>query len=257
MVSSRPRRKQIRKTIPDRPFTVEQVMSQFTPLCTSGQNAWSSLEKAVGISNGCHLASVHYRDTDIRLLGRRVNMQCGSMSAVPSMAAAQLGARLVSDGKEGTLRRSMPATGRDPIIKLYTHISDRYAPFHVKVITGTSGEAIHVLDGLVNHDSAIDILGRSTRDVLNLVHELEAKGAALTVLEPAFSTKDATGSILVTVLGMVAEMERRFIRERQQAGIEAAKKRGVYRGRKAPRLEAGRGLAQVLWFRGGEVGHVG
>jgi len=36
----------------------------------------------------------------------------------------------------------------------------------------------------------------------------------------------------VTVLGMVAEMERNFIRSRQQAGIEAAKKRGVYRGRK-------------------------
>src|SRR4051794_18287407 len=34
---------------------------------------------------------------------------------------------------------------------------------------------------------------RSTRDVLNLVHDLEAKGAALTVLEPAFSTKDASG----------------------------------------------------------------
>jgi DNA invertase Pin-like site-specific DNA recombinase len=57
-------------------------------------------------------------------------------------------------------------------------------------------------------------------------------GAALTVLEPAFSTKDATGSILVTVLGMVAEMERRFIRERQQAGIEAAKSKGVYKGRR-------------------------
>ena len=40
----------------------------------------------------------------------------------------------------------------------------------------------------------LDRLGRSTRDVLNLVHELEAKGAALTVLEPAFSTKDPTGS---------------------------------------------------------------
>ncbi len=78
----------------------------------------------------------------------------------------------------------------------------------------------------------LDRLGRSTRDVLNLVHELESKGAALTVLEPAFSTKDATGSILVTVLGMVAEMERRFIRERQQAGIEAAKTKGVYKGRK-------------------------
>ncbi len=31
---------------------------------------------------------------------------------------------------------------------------------------------------------------------------------------------------------MVAEMERRFIRERQQAGIEAAKAKGAYRGRK-------------------------
>ena len=78
----------------------------------------------------------------------------------------------------------------------------------------------------------LDRLGRSTRDVLNLVHELETKGAALTVLEPAFSTKDATGSILLMVLGMVAEMERRFIRERQQAGIEAAKAKGVYKGRR-------------------------
>src|SRR4051812_48417310 len=39
----------------------------------------------------------------------------------------------------------------------------------------------------------LDRLSHSTRDVLNLVHELEAKGAALTVLEPAFSTKDAGG----------------------------------------------------------------
>ena len=52
--------------------------------------------------------------------------------------------------------------GRDAIVKLYTHISDRYAPFHVKVITGTSGEAIHVLDGIVNHDSAIDISAHHT-----------------------------------------------------------------------------------------------
>ena len=49
------------------------------------------------------------------------------------------------------------------------------------------------------------------------------EGATLTVLEPAFSTEDAAGPILVTVLGMVAEMERKFIRERQQAGTEAAK----------------------------------
>ena len=39
--------------------------------------------------------------------------------------------------------------------------------------------------------------------------------------------------MVVTVLGMVAELERRFIRERQQSGIEAAKARGgVYKGRR-------------------------
>jgi DNA invertase Pin-like site-specific DNA recombinase len=58
------------------------------------------------------------------------------------------------------------------------------------------------------------------------------KAAALTILKPPFSTKDVAGPILVTVLGMVAEMERKFIRERQQAGIEAAKAKGVYKGRK-------------------------
>jgi DNA invertase Pin-like site-specific DNA recombinase len=78
----------------------------------------------------------------------------------------------------------------------------------------------------------LDRLGRSTRDVLNLVHELEAKGAALTILEPSFSTRDPAGSLLVTVLGMVAEMERKFILERQKAGIEIAKSKGVYKGRK-------------------------
>lgn len=97
-------------------------------------------------------------------------------------------------------------------------------------------ELATIMDFVQRQDEVVcvklDRLGRSTRDVLNLVHELEAKGAALTVLEPFFSTKDATGSILVTVLAMVAEMEREFIRSRQAAGIAAAKSRGAYRGRK-------------------------
>jgi DNA invertase Pin-like site-specific DNA recombinase len=74
-------------------------------------------------------------------------------------------------------------------------------------------------------------LGRSTRDVLNLVHELEQKGASLRVLEPAIDTGGPMGRIILTVLGMVAEMELGFIRERQRTGIEAAKAKGVYKGR--------------------------
>ena len=98
-------------------------------------------------------------------------------------------------------------------------------------------ELATIMDFIQPNDEVVcvklDRLGRSTRDVLNLVHELEAKGAALTVLEPSFSTKDATGSILVTVLGMVSELERNFIRSRQAAGIAAAVAKGnVYKGRK-------------------------
>lgn len=98
-------------------------------------------------------------------------------------------------------------------------------------------ELATIMDFIQPNDEVVcvklDRLGRSTRDVLNLVHELQAKGAALTILEPAFSTKDAAGSILVTVLGMVGELERDFIRSRQAAGIAAAKAKGdVYKGRK-------------------------
>src|SRR3546814_18980827 len=33
--------------------------------------------------------------------------------------------------------------GRDPVVKIYTTITDRYAPLHKTVIAGTAGEAIH------------------------------------------------------------------------------------------------------------------
>jgi DNA invertase Pin-like site-specific DNA recombinase len=77
----------------------------------------------------------------------------------------------------------------------------------------------------------LDRLGRSTRDVLNLVHELDQKGAALRVLEPEISTDGPMGKMVLTVLDMVAEMELGFIKERQRAGIEKAKAEGVYKGR--------------------------
>ena len=78
----------------------------------------------------------------------------------------------------------------------------------------------------------LDRLGRSVRDVCNLVFELEQKGASLRVLEPEISTAGPMGKMILTVLSMVGEMELGFIKDRQAAGIAAAKQRGVYRGRK-------------------------
>ena len=78
----------------------------------------------------------------------------------------------------------------------------------------------------------LDRLGRSTRDVLNLVHELEEKGASLRILEPEVTTAGTMGRMVITILGMVADMELKFIKDRQRAGIEAAKVEGAYKGRK-------------------------
>ncbi|AZO59679.1 recombinase family protein [Mesorhizobium sp. M1A.F.Ca.IN.022.06.1.1] len=78
----------------------------------------------------------------------------------------------------------------------------------------------------------LDRLGRDTRDVLNLIYECEQRGAFVTVLDPHVSTRGEMGHIVLTVLGMVAQMERRFIKERQREGIEQAKREGVYKGGK-------------------------
>jgi DNA invertase Pin-like site-specific DNA recombinase len=58
-------------------------------------------------------------------------------------------------------------------------------------------------------------------------------GAFLRILEPAISTDGPMGKMVLTVLGMVAEMELGFIKARQRDGIERAKSKGdVYNGHK-------------------------
>ena len=87
----------------------------------------------------------------------------------------------------------------------------------------------------------IDRLGRRITDVLTIVDELRTKKASLRVLEPALTTSDnVTGQIMVTALGMAAELERTFLLDRQKEGIERRKERDkmlpacdrAYRGRR-------------------------
>ena len=77
----------------------------------------------------------------------------------------------------------------------------------------------------------IDRLARSLRDLQNLVHELRAKGAHLKATEQPIDTSSAAGKAFLDMLGVFAEFETNLRRERQMEGIEAAKKRGVYKGR--------------------------
>jgi DNA invertase Pin-like site-specific DNA recombinase len=79
----------------------------------------------------------------------------------------------------------------------------------------------------------IDRLARSLRDLQNLVHELRERGVHLRATEQPIDTSTAAGKAFLDMLGVFAEFETNLRRERQLEGIEAAKQRGVYRGRKA------------------------
>jgi len=47
--------------------------------------------------------------------------------------------------------------GSEPGVKFYTHISDRYAPLHTKVVAANASEVAHILDGLLHHECSLDI----------------------------------------------------------------------------------------------------
>ena len=82
----------------------------------------------------------------------------------------------------------------------------------------------------------IDRLARSLRDLQNIVHELREKGVHLKATEQPVDTTSAAGKAFLSMLGVFAEFENNLRRERQMEGINAAKIRGVYKGRK-PSIE--------------------
>ena len=80
----------------------------------------------------------------------------------------------------------------------------------------------------------LDRLARSVADLLTIVAQLERKGVALRVLSMGgqpVDTGTATGKLMLTMLGAVAEFERALMLERQREGIAKAKAEGKYRGR--------------------------
>src|SRR4051794_29790507 len=78
----------------------------------------------------------------------------------------------------------------------------------------------------------IDRLARSMKDLQDIVHELKQKGVALRATEQPVDTGTAAGKAFLDMLGVFAELEANLRRERQLEGIEAAKEKGVYKGRK-------------------------
>ena len=68
----------------------------------------------------------------------------------------------------------------------------------------------------------LDRLGRSTRELLDLIHRIDQAGASFKSLgDPLFDTTSSQGRLLVTMLAAIAEFERELIRERTGDGQTA------------------------------------
>lgn len=79
---------------------------------------------------------------------------------------------------------------------------------------------------------SISRFARNTRDLLELVEQLSAKGVEFVSQKEAIDTTTPTGKFMLTIFGAVAELEREYILQRQQEGIAIAKASGTYKGRK-------------------------
>jgi len=80
----------------------------------------------------------------------------------------------------------------------------------------------------------LDRLARSVIDLHQIIARITEKGAAFRVLhQSGIDTSTSTGKLTLAVLAAVAEFETDIRAERQRDGIEAAKAKGVYKGRPA------------------------
>lgn len=76
-------------------------------------------------------------------------------------------------------------------------------------------------------------LARSTKDLLEIVEKLNAKGVHLVSNKENIDTSTPTGKLMLTMIGAIAEFERQNMLDRQAEGIAIAKREGKYKGRKA------------------------
>ena len=78
----------------------------------------------------------------------------------------------------------------------------------------------------------LDRLGRSLKDLVAIISDLEAKGVGFRSLTEAIDTTTAGGKLVFHIFAALAEFERMLIQERTKAGLAAARARGRKGGRR-------------------------
>ncbi|MGM0884452.1 MAG: recombinase family protein [Bacillota bacterium] len=96
-------------------------------------------------------------------------------------------------------------------------------------------ELARCLESLRSGDTLViwklDGLGRTTKQLIELSHDLKERGINLQIITLGVDTSTPAGKLFFAIMAGLAEMEAETIRERTQAGLQAARARGRKGGR--------------------------
>jgi DNA invertase Pin-like site-specific DNA recombinase len=97
----------------------------------------------------------------------------------------------------------------------------------------------------------IDRLGRNLRDLIDIITALDARGVGVKSLTNGIiDTTTAHGKLVFGMFALIAEYQAALIRERTQAGLQAARARGRKGGRKPKMTPELIGKAQRMYDSG-------
>jgi DNA invertase Pin-like site-specific DNA recombinase len=101
--------------------------------------------------------------------------------------------------------------------------------------------------------SKLDRLARSSRDLHNILHELQERSCGFVSLGDSWcDTTTDVGRLVLTIMGGISEFERSLIRQRCQDGIDRAKRKGTKFGRPST-LDMGQRRKIAERYRAGET----
>lgn len=96
-------------------------------------------------------------------------------------------------------------------------------------------------------------LARSTKDLLEIIEQLQAKKVNLVSNKEALDTGTPTGKLMLTVIAAINEFERQNLLERQREGIEIAKREGKFKGGQVKQIEEAAFMAAYEKYQKREI----
>lgn len=137
----------------------------------------------------------------------------------------------VSSKEQNTIRQEVKANEHDvPTQNVY-----------IEKVSGKNVTDRPVLNNMMSHIKngdklvvdSISRFARNTKDLIELVEQLNNKGVIFISLKEAIDTTTPTGMFMLTIFGAVAQLERDYIKDRQMEGISIAVEQGKFKGRKS------------------------